>query len=110
MSLGFTRFSGRLVLESDLHVGNGDADGNRAMLVHDSEGNPVIPGSTLKGALRACFNRETAERLFGTAKDDETGTMGRLILYAAVLRPGSSFLGDLPAGGKRHRARDPCRY
>ena len=97
MSLGFTRFSGKLVLESDLHVGSGDTDGNCATLVHDTDGNPIIPGSALKGALRAYFNRDAAERLFGAAKDDGTGSMGRLIFYAATLRPDSIALGDLPA-------------
>ena len=98
MSLGFTRFSGSLLLESDLHIGDGDADGNRATFVRDEEGNPTIPGSTLKGALRACFDPETAGKLFGTAKDDGTGNMGRLIFYAARLRSGTADPGDLPAG------------
>lgn len=98
MSLGFTRFSGGLLLESDLHVGDGDADGNRATFVRDVRGNPIIPGSTLKGALRACFDRGTAGKLFGTAKDDGTGNMGRLIFYSARLRPGTADPCDLPAG------------
>ena len=99
MSPGFIRFSGRLVLESDLHVGNGDVDGNRAMFARDAGGRPVIPGSTLKGALRACLDSKTADKLFGTAKDDGTGSMGRVIFYAAELRPDSVNPGDLPAGG-----------
>ena len=97
MSLGFTRFSGSLLLESDLHVGDGDTEGNLATFVRDVRGNPIIPGSTLKGALRACFGRKTAGKLFGTAKDDGTGNMGRLIFYAARLRFGSADPGDLPA-------------
>ena len=96
MSLGFTRFWGMLMLDSDLHVGSGNNDDNLATLVRDASDQIVIPGSTLKGAIRARLDKKTAEGLFGTAKDDGTGSASRIVFYAAVLDRKNVDAGCLP--------------
>ncbi len=107
MSLGFTRFCGRLVLKTDLHIGNGEAADNRATFVRDAAGRPVIPGSTLKGAARARLHPATADRLFGTAKDDGTGAMGLVVFYAAILQVDTIKDNELPRdAGAEQGSRD----
>lgn len=36
-----------------LHVGSGDARGNLLLMLRDTQGSPVVPGSSLKGVLRS---------------------------------------------------------
>lgn len=63
-------FSGRLVLETALHVGGGvslRAAGTDNPILRASNNEPVIPGSSFKGALRS-----TVERLIGAVRPDWT--------------------------------------
>ena len=106
MSLGFTRFYGRFVLQTDLHIGDGEASDNRATFVHDAAGRPVIPGSTLKGASRARLDAADADRLFGTAKDDGTGAMGLVVFYAATLQVDTVEVDQLPRDRRKEQRID----
>ena len=97
-SLGFVRFTATLTLESDLHIGDGGeaerevGEGLMATVVRDAYGNPVIPGTALKGALRAAVRtshrEDKADELFGAIKASaesggSTGHIGKITLYAA---------------------------
>ena len=54
------RFVGSLVLETALHIGSGQASSlTEAAVVRDASGKPIIPGSSLKGALRSAVERIT---------------------------------------------------
>lgn len=58
-------FHGRLTLTGALHIGSGDGDDRTdATVVRDARGIPYIPGSSLRGALRAAVLRH-AMLLFG---------------------------------------------
>lgn len=50
-------------LEGSLLVAGGAGDGRHAVTATDSEGRPILPGSTLKGVIRHAF-----ERLYGAAE------------------------------------------
>jgi len=57
MSLIYT-FRGDLVLTGALHIGSGSGDENTdATVVRDAQGQPYIPGSSLRGAFRAAIER-----------------------------------------------------
>ncbi len=94
-------FHAELIVISPLHVGSGmdvkepelqvETDGGQvnaevAEIVRDGHGKPYIPGSTLKGALRARLaaltDEEMAEKLFGKAGDDSS-IMSALVVYGA---------------------------
>jgi CRISPR-associated protein Csm3 len=52
------RFVGTLELETALHVGSGQASSlTEASVVRGASGEPLIPGSSLKGALRSAVER-----------------------------------------------------
>ena len=92
-------WSGLLKVLSPLHVGSGDTRGGGdpddpeiAELLRDGLGRPVIPGATLKGALRDMLERsgaagavENAKALFGEIKDEGTGSAGVLTIYDAPM-------------------------
>lgn len=55
-------FTGEIVLSNELHIGSGKGDEKTdALVVKDFKGNPYIPGSSLRGALRS-----TIERIIGS--------------------------------------------
>ena len=119
-ALGFVRFEAVLQLETDLHIGNGDEVPRKeegepfsmATVVRDACGKPVIPGTALKGVLRAAIrvacNEEEAGCLFGSIKESgnntkSSGQIGAVTLYAArQCKPGSAP--DLPTSGKQDTA------
>lgn len=94
-------FSLRLVLLSDLHIGDGDTallselrprartdkgDPSVATVARDGTGLPYIPSTSLKGAVRNLVEDEAlAQLLFGASPDrnGEGGSGGRLILWQA---------------------------
>ena len=110
-ALGFVRFQAVLELETDLHIGDGgevdqggDVDRKMTTVVRDARGKPVIPGTTLKGVLRAAVTaghgEGVANRLFGAIKTtaNPSGHIGRITLYAAQqCREGDAS--DLPESG-----------
>ena len=54
-------FRGSLVLLNEMHIGSGMGDGTTdALVVKDSNGIPYIPGSSLRGVLRATIERIAA--------------------------------------------------
>lgn len=107
MHLGRIRVTGTLTLRSPLHMGSGetftDEDVTRRLpadrqdealdvrinaIVRDVDNKPYIPGSTLKGILRAALrNVADADDLFGSIDPDDhnNGRMGRLWIYGAPL-------------------------
>lgn len=55
------RFEGQLILETPLRLSSGRAsDKTDAPLMRDREGNPYIPGSSLRGAIRSAVERIVA--------------------------------------------------
>lgn len=117
-ALGFVRFSAVLEVKTDLHIGDGgeverDSEAGRmATVVRDVHDNPVIPGTALKGVLRAAVTAQhgaaEADRLFGAIKTTagssaSPGHAGRITLYAArqceAAKPS-----DLPKSGKEGTA------
>jgi CRISPR/Cas system CSM-associated protein Csm3 (group 7 of RAMP superfamily) len=89
-----------LDLLSPLHVGSGGSrddiptvkgkDGANtkpavATIVRDADGNPYVPGTTLKGLLRRLAEARgmDAERLFGAIKLDKAGSPGRVTVFGA---------------------------
>lgn len=101
------RLFGKLICTSDLHVGTGDLElfeerfdpakrlddrekvkGGYNSVCLDARGRPYLPGSTLRGFLRAIADRHDknlARDLFGFAAKDD-GKSGRIRLYDAFLR------------------------
>jgi CRISPR/Cas system CSM-associated protein Csm3 (group 7 of RAMP superfamily) len=94
MMLKQVRFTARLKLLSDLHIGTGDSrtlhelrpagperlnddaqQAEVAVVVRDAAGQPIIPATALKGALRkaveAAHGEELRSRLFGEIKRTE---------------------------------------
>lgn len=123
MSSMFARrvvIEGTLAVLSPLHVGSGDCDDDPAIdlsdedrerlgfganerpesarVVRDVNGRPYIPGTSLKGVLRAAaqaagYEKPLIEALFGDIKhtDTERGVMGALTIFGAELeRPVSA--------------------
>jgi CRISPR/Cas system CSM-associated protein Csm3 (group 7 of RAMP superfamily) len=122
--------TGKLIVVSALHVGSGedadehcipfsDADKNRlgrdcpksAQVLRDAIRRPYIPGTSIKGALRALAEAASApgkdaveplavDSLFGEIKDDGGGAMGALTVFGATFaRAGNG--GDLPCSAKK---------
>lgn len=95
-------------VENRLLIGMGGASINETqVLLHPVHGMPYLPGSTLKGALRAWLVaqieampvdqqvhadalRSQLEPLFGSAHDDLTGQGGQLIVHDAWYKPDGS--------------------
>jgi CRISPR-associated RAMP protein (TIGR02581 family) len=51
-------FTGELVLENEMHIGSGKGDGRTdALVVKDFNGEPYVPGSSLRGVLRSTIER-----------------------------------------------------
>src|SRR5436309_3349253 len=102
--------TGDLTVITALHVGSGDHEPDdaiplsdvdkrsgtnvnpgRSRVQIDARGLPYIPGSSIKGALRAIAEGVTGSEgaiatLFGEPKDDSSGAMGALVVYGAMLR------------------------
>jgi CRISPR/Cas system CSM-associated protein Csm3 (group 7 of RAMP superfamily) len=100
--------TGELAIVTALHVGSGDHEPDEAIPLNeadkrsgrnentgssrvqiDARGLPYIPGSSIKGALRALAESgggKGAAALFGDPKDEGAGTMGGLIVYGAMLK------------------------
>lgn len=122
---------GELVVETPLHLGSGERaklaahDGAAQdelpeidLLCHCVRGLPFLPGSSLKGALRALAGGAPGvESLFGLAHEDEGGQMGSLVVFGASLIGDGAFPSDcnLPhaengrsimARSARHEGRD----
>lgn len=123
------RLFGKLICTSDLHVGTGDLElfekrfdqarlsdskekiqGGYNSVCLDARGWPYLPGSTLRGFLRAIAVKHDAalERgLFGFADKDD-GKSGRARLYDAFLRttpataPALPYWAKQPATAIRH--------
>lgn len=100
---------GVLEVKTPLHLGSGLSEEDEsipkpkpdekhpesARVMLDGAGRPYIPGSSVKGALRAMaadagFCDADILALFGTTKDTDQGHMGRLIVY------GGEWLKDGP--------------
>lgn len=96
-----------LQLEASMHLGSGTAirgerrerDGTVeeeeiAQLLADAKGVPCLPGSALKGALRArCVDDDWRRDAFGAIGDREEGLIGRLMVFMAYLAtPGPTGL------------------
>lgn len=90
-----------LYLESPLHVGVGEpgVDVDLPILREPVTGHPLIPGSSLKGSLRACAQRQRSaaevEAAFGSTPDSEERSEGCLIFSDArpLLYPVRSLKG-----------------
>lgn len=122
---------GHLVLESALHIGTGRALFHTdAPVMRDPEGRPFIPGSSLKGALRAAIerigvnidnldppdwvgpakwdaclsNHEDAERTFRTRLREERG-FNRLAEWRKAVCPACRLFGS-PVSASKVRVRD----
>jgi CRISPR/Cas system CSM-associated protein Csm3 (group 7 of RAMP superfamily) len=92
---------GQLVLVTALHLGGGESDNIDSPVLRDGRsGRPLLPGTTLAGALRSALadrlagyaKREPVQvsRLFGGRRGDDFGAQSPLIVYDAI--------GELPAG------------
>lgn len=101
---------GELEVVTPLHIGSGEDVEDRAIhllpedrkkiggnpessrVLRDALGRPYIPGSSIKGALRSLAEDtlgkgDNALRvLFGEKKDEQTGSMGVLTIYAAIFK------------------------
>lgn len=96
--------TGTLTTQTALHLGNGqrgEVEGltrktqngkeesvQVAEILRDENNLPYLPGTSLKGALRARYSGEAGAELFGfiSGADDRDGTMGRLWIYGATCR------------------------
>lgn len=102
------RIAGRLTLESDLRLGDGDhrgapsrddgQDAQVATIQRDVDGKPIIPGSSLKGVLRhfaKTLVRDDGEwavldRLFGEAPSATDGGRGGALEFLDCRMAGTS--------------------
>ena len=89
---------GTLVLESPAHFGNGDADPltDMPLLTDEASGRPLLPGTSIAGALRNYLRERAlgygqaeksdtiASALFGGYREDENGAQSSLIVFDAV--------------------------
>lgn len=111
-------FSDRLEIEgvlkslAPLHIGTGEdrpgddemperhRDGRRprvATVVRDHERRPCLPGSTVKGILRALAGEDAVTRsLFGEINSDGGGEMGRLHCFTALMTGPPPATDNLP--------------
>lgn len=106
--------TGSLTVLSPLHLGNGRRGEREGLTVlteqgkeepvllseiqRDGRGLPYLPGTSLKGALRARLKEREGETLFGRLDDKnrEGGEMGRLWIYGAIHQSTG------PAAGPEH--------
>lgn len=124
------RITGKLVTAGPLHIGSGvdepeermkDEEGRAvvvARIVRDVEGKPYIPGSALRGCLRAWMEQagadgEIVRSLWGSGeKEKERG--GRLYVRDGFFNPELSEAPDLPPRRKKAlfetRHWDPGRW
>lgn len=104
-------FCADLVLVSPAHFGGGGDDLADMMLLRDARsGLPLLPGTSIAGALREYLQTVLAghayrigderftedsrvEMLFGGAKGDEEGSQSPLIVFDSVVRPHDEKLG-----------------
>lgn len=103
--------TGILTLESPAHIGNDDGDGLLDMPIHlDSfEGIPLLPGSTLAGALRNYVRQHDeslAKTLFGQVSSREDGTGESVSQTNESLLIVDDALGYAPSGQWRVELRD----
>ena len=68
-------------------AGSNEEEGSILQIHRHDCGEPCIPATSLKGALRARMaDKNAADELFGAINDqDDRGVTGRLMIYAAVL-------------------------
>lgn len=89
-------FTLTLRLLSDLHLGDGNSRDlteriqdemvpRSATIARDFENKPWLPGTSLKGALRAICEPDHAVAIFGAAHDAVDAVGGKLILWGGVL-------------------------
>ena len=96
---------GDLVLDSPAHFGSGDSNGTELIILEDrSEKRPLLPGSSLAGALRhylvqrengyrsAMKHNSVADVLFGEAYVEERGNQSRVIVDDALAVGDGPFL------------------
>jgi len=90
--------TGTLVLETPAHFGNGDADPltDMPLLLDEVEGNPLLPGTSIAGALRNHLREREAgygkaeskdsktSLLFGSSRISEDGKQSPLIIDDAL--------------------------
>lgn len=90
--------TGKLVLETPAHFGNGDADPlvDMPLLMDEATGRPLLPGTSIAGALRNYLRERElgygegegknsrAARLFGGSRGDDDGAQSPLIVYDSV--------------------------
>lgn len=88
---------GDLVLQTPTHLGNGDSDGivDMPLLLDETKGRALLPGTSLAGALRSYvqerqhgFGRRQSDSLiaalFGGDKGDDEGSQSALIIDDAI--------------------------
>jgi CRISPR/Cas system CSM-associated protein Csm3 (group 7 of RAMP superfamily) len=89
--------TGTLVLETPAHFGNGDADAltDMPLLFDEVDGNPLLPGTSIAGALRNYLRerefgygkkesgKSPVSLLFGGARGDDEGDQSPLIVFDA---------------------------
>lgn len=89
-------FSLTFELLSDLHLGDGDTrdltlkDPTKkapqvATIARDHNKLPWLPGTSLKGAIRAISGADEATTLFGSANDADNGQAGLLTLWGGTI-------------------------
>lgn len=105
MYVNHVTLSGILTVTEDLHIGSGEEKeigGRRvATLFRNDRKIPVIPSTSLKGAVRSAGQYDSRDDaafvrdVFGTtdaSRDDRSGAMGRLWFHTAALCPDSREL------------------
>lgn len=116
------QITGTLTLQSDMHIGVSDTgrDSNEhelSLVARGLDEKPIIPASSLKGALRAGLDVDKAKAIFGDASEHREGEghAARLWLDHAWLASYPSGLNGLsaeaPATGifqAKHVAMDPA--
>jgi len=100
--------TGTLVLESPAHFGNGDADPltDMPLLTDEASGKPLLPGTSIAGALRNYLRERAlgygkaeeadtmASALFGGWRGDDDGAQSPLIVFDAVSKTSGFELRD----------------
>lgn len=89
---------GKLTLVTALHLGGGESDAVDMRIVRDGRtGAPLLPGTTLAGALRSALadrlvgygkhEPDDIEGLFGGRRGDDDGAQSPLIVFDAIVAP-----------------------
>lgn len=113
---------GELEVVTPLHIGSGEEEPDEVLpKVKDDQGNekyptssrvlrdairrPYIPGTSIKGALRAIAEAaagtgKAVKALFGEIKDDGSGAMGALTIFGATFKTAGDG-GELPFNAKK---------